>query len=130
VSLNDVTLPVFAVGTQRDHVSPWRSVYQLHRLTDAEVTFVLTTGGHNAGIVSEPGHAGRRYQIATRPAHGTWTDPQAWEAAAPSVDGSWWPAWQRWLATHSSPPRRPRPVPPAMVLGPAPGTYVFVRHRH
>ncbi|MCI1190522.1 poly-beta-hydroxybutyrate polymerase N-terminal domain-containing protein [Calidifontimicrobium sp. SYSU G02091] len=130
VSLNDVTLPVFAVGTQRDHVSPWRSVYQLHRLTDAEVTFVLTTGGHNAGIVSEPGHPGRRYQIATRPAHGAWTDPQAWEAEAPAVDGSWWPAWQRWLAAHSSPPRRPRPVPAAMVLGPAPGTYVFVRHRH
>ena len=27
------------------------------------VTFVLTTGGHNAGIVSEPGHPHRSYQI-------------------------------------------------------------------
>ncbi len=130
VSLGDVTLPVFAVGTQRDHVSPWRSVYKLHRLTDAEVTFVLTSGGHNAGIVSEPGHPGRRFQIATRPAHGPWVGSHAWEAATPGVDGSWWPAWQRWLAARSSPPRKPKPVPPAMALGPAPGTYVLVRHRH
>ena len=33
-------------------------------------------GGHNAGIVSEPGHANRSYQIATRPAHGPWIEPE------------------------------------------------------
>src|SRR5574337_1029567 len=60
VSLADLRLPIFAVGTDRDHVSPWRSVYKLHHLCDAEITFALTGGGHNAGIVSEPGHPGRR----------------------------------------------------------------------
>ncbi|MFP5398723.1 MAG: PHA/PHB synthase family protein [Gammaproteobacteria bacterium] len=130
VSLNDVTLPIFAVGTQRDHVSPWRSVYELHRLTDAEITFVLTTGGHNAGIVSEPGHPRRRHQVGTRAAHGPWVGSHAWEAATPVVDGSWWPTWQRWLAAHSSTRRRPKPVPASMRLAPAPGTYVLVRHRN
>ena len=50
LSVSDLQLPVFLVGTERDHVSPWRSVYKIHLLTDTPVTFVLTNGGHNAGI--------------------------------------------------------------------------------
>ena len=69
IGLTDIRVPIFAVGTEADHVAPWRSVYKFHLLTDTEVTFVLTSGGHNAGIVSEPGHARRRYRVATRP-HG------------------------------------------------------------
>jgi polyhydroxyalkanoate synthase len=130
VSLADLRLPIFAVGTVRDHVSPWRSVYKLHHLCDAEITFVLTVGGHNAGIVSEPGHPGRSYQIATRFPDGPWVSSRQWEQQAPHHEGSWWPAWQAWLARRSSPPARRRPTPPAMVLGDAPGTYVLVRHRN
>ena len=102
VSLGDIRMPVFMVGTQRDHISPWRSVYKLHHLCDAEMTFVLTSGGHNAGIISEPGHANRSYQMATRAAHGPWIEPEEWAASAPAHEGSWWPAWHRWLAARSS----------------------------
>ncbi len=124
VSLADIRLPVFMVGTERDHVSPWRSVYKLHHLCDAEITFVLTSGGHNAGIVSEPGHANRSYRIDTRPADAPRIEPGHRERNTPRHEGSWWPAWHEWLAVRSSPPRRARAVPARWVLGPAPGEYV------
>lgn len=125
VSLADLHLPVFLVGTTRDHVSPWRSVYKLHHLCEAEITFALASGGHNAGIVSEPGHPHRSYRLATRRSHGPWMPPAEWERGAPVHDGSWWPAWQQWLARHSSRRRSARPLPRGTSLGAAPGEYVL-----
>ena len=131
VSLSDIRAPVFMVGTVRDHVAPWRSVYKLNLVAETELTFLLTSGGHNAGIVSEPGHRGRSFQVATRPAGAPYPDPGLWAAATPRQEGSWWPAWEAWLARHSS----GRGQPPAMgapdrgypPLGDAPGTYVLQR---
>ncbi len=128
VSLADLRLPVFMVGTERDHVSPWPSVYKLHHLCDAEITFVLTSGGHNAGIVSEPGHANRSFRMQTRLADGPWLEHDAWARQAPRHEGSWWPAWHAWLAARSSPPRRAHAVPPRAVLGEAPGEYIHQRY--
>ncbi|MFT3956866.1 MAG: alpha/beta fold hydrolase [Piscinibacter sp.] len=125
VSLADIRLPLFLVGTARDHVSPWRSVYKLHHLCEAEITFALASGGHNAGIVSEPGHPHRSYRIGTRPAHGAWIAPDDWEQAAAEHQGSWWPAWQGWLAHHSSRRRAPLALQRGKSLGPAPGEYVL-----
>ena len=128
IALKDMNRPLFAVGTERDHVAPWPSVYKFHLLTDVEVTFVLTSGGHNAGIVSEPGHPGRRYRVATKASDATYVDPGVWAAETPIHAGSWWPEWSQWLAAHSGPPG---PVPPMgapkagyALLGDAPGTYV------
>ena len=128
VSLADIRVPVFLVGTERDHVSPWHSVYQLHRLCDAELTFVLVAGGHNAGIVSEPGHARRHYRIALRPAQGPWLHAEKWQQQAEQHDGSWWPAWHAWLAARSAEPVRAKPIPADVALANAPGTYVLKRY--
>ena len=129
VSLADIRLPVFCVGTEADHVAPWRSVYKLHYLSPAEITFVLTSGGHNAGIVSEPGRANRRYLQQTRPAGGGYLAPEDWFAQAPVHEGSWWPAWTAWLAERSgapvAPPRMGAPAKGVRVLGDAPGEYVL-----
>jgi polyhydroxyalkanoate synthase len=129
VALTDIRVPIFAVGTLTDHVAPWRSVYKIHRLTDTDVSFALTSGGHNAGIVSEPGHAGRRYQLLASPSDGASIDPDRWLKTAPMHDGSWWPAWQRWLAARSGPLRAPPPMgsTAAPVLDDAPGEYVRMR---
>lgn len=129
VSLGDIDLPVFMVGTQRDHVSPWRSVYKLHHLCDAEITFVLTSGGHNAGIISEPGHAHRSYQMDTRRAQGAWVEPDTWADRAPQHEGSWWPAWQGWLAARSSAPQKAQPISARSTLCDAPGEYVLQRYQ-
>ena len=129
VSLGDIDLPVFMVGTQRDHVSPWRSVYKLHHLCDAEITFVLTSGGHNAGIISEPGHAHRSYQMDTRRAQGAWVEPDTWADRAPQHEGSWWPAWQGWLAARSSAPQKAQPISARSALCDAPGEYVLQRYQ-
>ena len=129
VALTDIRVPVFAVGTERDHVAPWQSVYKIRLLSDAEVTFVLASGGHNAGIVSEPGHPGRFYRMMTMSDADPYIPPELWAAQAPRQEGSWWPAWQAWLAGRSSRPVEPpaqwapeRGLPP---LVPAPGSYVL-----
>jgi polyhydroxyalkanoate synthase len=129
ITLSDIRLPLFVVSTVRDHVAPWRSVYKIHLSTDTDITFVLTTGGHNAGIVSEPGHPHRSYQIATRKQGAKYIDPETWQSVAPRQSGSWWPAWQAWLEERSSGKARPPSLgapdqgyPP---LGEAPGEYVL-----
>jgi len=128
VALTDIRVPIFAVGTVADHVAPWRSVYKIHLLSDTDVTFALTSGGHNAGIVSEPGHRGRSYQLLARRQDERHLDPEAWLQTAPRFDGSWWPAWQRWLAEHPGGEIDPTVlgVPAYAPLADAPGSYVHV----
>ena len=128
VALMDIHAPMLVVGTTRDHVSPWRSVYKIHLQTDTHVTFVLAAGGHNAGIVSEPGRPRRSYQIAATEDGNGWTGPDEWEASAPVREGSWWEAMDAWLKERSGKPVAPPPIDPAHVLCDAPGQYVMVRY--
>ena len=122
VALTDIHVPVFAVGAMTDHVAPWRSVYKIIPLTDTEVTFLLTSGGHNAGVVSPPGTPGRSYQIAVHTHEAPYISPDAWQGINRQQDGSWWPAWEAWLARRAG----PLTAPPAPVAGPdAPGAYVL-----
>lgn len=101
VSIGDIRVPLFVVATTQDHVSPWTSVYQIHLLADVPVTFVLAAGGHNGGIVSEPGHKNRNYRIACRGGDDSFLEAEAWIATAAKREGSWWPAWTDWLTRQS-----------------------------
>jgi polyhydroxyalkanoate synthase len=127
LALSDIGRPLFAVATMSDHVSPWRSVHKIHLVPNCDITFVLTSGGHNAGIVSEPGHRGRSYYIATRGQGECYLDPDSWVAAAEQRDGSWWPAWTGWLEHLPSAGARVAPRQVEGGLAPAPGTYVLER---
>ena len=129
VALGDIRVPTFALGTEWDHVAPWRSVYKIHALADTGVTFALASGGHNVGVVSEPGVPGRHYRVGTQAADAPYRDADAWVADTPANEGSWWPEWQRWLAARSSRPRRPPSLGaargPYAPLCAAPGRYVL-----
>ncbi|MGN6527594.1 MAG: PHA/PHB synthase family protein [Burkholderiaceae bacterium] len=130
VMLQRLRLPVFVVGTETDHVAPWRSVYKLHDLTDAPITFVLCNGGHNAGIVNEPGHPHRHFRMATRTGGVARLSADEWFEATSAQPGSWWTAWERWLVESGT---RQRVPPPAMgaegypPIDDAPGRYVLER---
>ncbi|MDD2544988.1 MAG: alpha/beta fold hydrolase [Burkholderiaceae bacterium] len=128
VALINLSAPLLVVGTARDHVSPWRSVYKIHLLTDTHTTFVLAAGGHNAGIVSEPGHPHRSYQMDSVDKGHPWVSPDDWAAQAPRYEGSWWTAMSAWLKERSSPAVPPPAIDPAQVLCDAPGTYVLRRY--
>jgi polyhydroxyalkanoate synthase len=128
ISLSDIHLPMFVVGTLRDHVAPWKSVYKVHYQVDADVTFVLASGGHNGGIVAPPGEAGHSYRIKTEAAHATYTGPDEWLNTVPSREGSWWPEWTKWLAARSGKPSTPPRMGTGSAgsLGDAPGDYVHL----
>jgi polyhydroxyalkanoate synthase len=132
IAMQDINVPVFALGTQRDHIAPWRSVYKVNLFTDTEVTFALSSGGHNVGIVNPPANRRGTYRMQTRQRGDRYIDPDTWAALAPNHDGSWWPAWENWLVAAGGGARVPPPalgapehhLPP---LEPAPGSYVLRR---
>ncbi|MGI9425969.1 MAG: PHA/PHB synthase family protein [Hyphomicrobiaceae bacterium] len=129
ITITDIRAPVFCVGTIKDHVAPWRSVYKWNLLTDTEVTFALTSGGHNAGIVSEPDHPRRSYQVAKRQEDDLYIDPDSWAAQTPIKEGSWWTEWVKWMNKRSgkktAPPSVGNPAAGYGVIADAPGSYVL-----
>jgi polyhydroxyalkanoate synthase len=131
ISIGDIRAAIFATGTETDHIAPWHSVYKLHLLNAGDITFVLTSGGHNAGVVSEPGHPHRYYKMLRRALDGLYLDPEEWSATAPLTDGSWWTPWSAWLAARSGPLAAPPDMGAAdagyPALEAAPGHYVLQR---
>ncbi len=124
VAPKDIDVPIFAVSTEKDHVSPWKSVYKINLMTNTDLTFVLAKGGHNAGIISEPNHPRRFYFIHESKKDEPYWGPKKWLKSAEKCDGSWWLAWHDWLANRSTIKRVPKRKLD-VALPPAPGTYVF-----
>jgi len=131
VDLAAIRISMFVVGTETDHVAPWKSVYKARGLTRSpDYTFLLTSGGHNAGIVSGPTHPRRRHRVRTWSNERDTLSPEAWLETTPSQTGSWWPTWDRWLSAHS---RTAQVAPPSLgsasagypPLADAPGLYVL-----
>jgi len=104
IALSDIHTPMFVVGTVRDHVAPWKSTYKINFQVDADVTYLLTSGGHNTGVVAPPGEQGHFYQVNTRKKHAPYVGPDEWLKAAPHAEGSWWQEWTRWLSAQSGEP--------------------------
>jgi polyhydroxyalkanoate synthase len=103
----------------------------LNLYVDADVTFCLTSGGHNVGIVNPPDVEAppRHYRIAAKKAADRYVDPDQWFSRHAPLDGSWWPAWQSWLTERSGKPAKPPSMGNAdfEAMGDAPGTYVLMK---
>lgn len=123
IDLGRIGTPIFLIALKDDHVSAWEAVYDGGKLFGGPVTFVLGGSGHNAGVINPP--------AANK--HGYWTSDakpdgaKDWLAGATRHEGSWWPSWDAWLATHGSSQRVPGRTP-ADAIEPAPGSYVSITH--
>ncbi|HEX9207380.1 MAG TPA: alpha/beta fold hydrolase [Steroidobacteraceae bacterium] len=133
LDLAAVDVPMFVVGTETDHVAPWKSVYKVGKLVRSkDYTFCLTSGGHNAGIISGPVHPKRRHRVLTVKSGSRLPSAEQYLKKVEPAQGSWWPTFAAWLAAHSS---RTKVAPPKMGatqkgLKPvcdAPGEYVLAR---
>jgi len=95
---------------------------------EADVTYLLTSGGHNAGIVAPPGEQGHFYQVGVKGAKAPFIGPDEWLKATAKVEGSWWPVWTKWLALQSGElcalPRMGTAREDDEILPDAPGDYV------
>lgn len=124
VDLGAVKQPTYVVSAVNDHIVPWQAAYRTVDLVGGPVRYVLSSGGHIAGIVNPPGPKAW-YQVAETeqalPATG-----EAWRREAQRRAGSWWEDWATWSDAHSGERRTPPKTGSERypVLGPGPGEYV------
>jgi len=122
LSLADVGNDVYVVGAINDHIVPWPASYKTTGLMGGDVRYVLSSGGHIAGIVNPPGPK-PWYEVAKPP-----NPPaaQQWREEAEQHSGSWWEDWARWGGRRAG--RRVEPPPMGSekypALADAPGSYV------
>lgn len=123
VKIQDVSVPLFAIACETDHIAAWKSSYAgVQRMGSKDKTFILSQSGHIAGIINPPSK--RKYGHYTNPELGL--DAADWLASADKHDGSWWGRWDSWLSSKSvknvdsrQPGSDSNPI-----LAPAPGIYV------
>ena len=115
----------YVLSAVDDHIVPWHSAYKTTQLLGGRHRFVLSGGGHIAGIVNPP-----------RPKAEYWTndhlpaDPDAWRAGAAHHQETWWEDWARWIGERAG-AKKPAPTAPGSAAHPpleaAPGSYVRMR---
>jgi polyhydroxyalkanoate synthase len=119
--VSNITTDTYIVAAVEDHIVPWQTSYKSTQLFKGPVRFVLSSGGHIAGIVNPPGPRARLWTNEELP-----NDPERWRAAAAEQKDSWWNDWAGWIGERAG----GRVLPPGMgslaypPLCDAPGTYV------
>jgi polyhydroxyalkanoate synthase subunit PhaC len=94
INLGDIKNDAYVVGAENDHIVPWRSSYTATRLLSGPVRFVLSSGGHIAGIVNPPGPKG--WYIVSDGGDDLPDTPDEWRQLAERHSGSWWEDWATW----------------------------------
>lgn len=121
LSLSSIKSDTYIVGAVNDHIVPWQASYTSTRLLGGTVRFVLSNGGHIAGIVNPPGPKAW-FEVAER----NLATAAEWRTAASRHTGSWWEDWAGWAGERAGPLGPPPPMGGERypVLGDAPGEYV------
>ena len=122
IDLSTIECDVYVVSAENDHIVPWASAYATTQLVSGAVRFVLSSGGHIAGIVNPPGPKGWYLTGDDVP-----SDAEAWRASAQAHEGSWWEDWALWSNARAGQLTDPPPMGSAAhpALGPGPGSYVM-----
>ncbi|CAN5465526.1 class I poly(R)-hydroxyalkanoic acid synthase [soil metagenome] len=119
--LGDVTAPAYVVGAVNDHIVPWTASYQATQLLGGDVRYVLSNGGHIAGVVNPPGP--KAWHLV---AEGSPASPSDWRASAAKQEVTWWEDWTAWSSERAgglvAPPQTGSVAYPS--LGAAPGDYI------
>ena len=98
LDLSKVNQPVYIVGTEQDHITPWKSAFRTCNLLSGPVRFVLATSGHILGVLSPPvDPPKRRYWVSDIQGQ---TSAENWINNTEKVPGSWWMDWVNWLRTR------------------------------
>jgi polyhydroxyalkanoate synthase len=127
IDLATIHVPLYQVGAEDDHITPWRQTFRINGYVTGEKRFVLSSSGHILGIVNPPVTPPKRHFQVGRAHRGE--TAEAWLAGAERHAGSWWEDWIAWLGSRCGAPG----APPALTsdafpkLADAPGTYVLAR---
>jgi polyhydroxyalkanoate synthase len=101
IDLGCIDQPLYAVGAQQDHISPWQSAFRTCALVKGPVKFVLSSEGHITGIVNPPADLSRKkYWVGEA---GGVSDPDRWLSGQREQRGSWWADWAALLSPRSFP---------------------------
>ena len=126
LSLARVTSDAYVVGAINDHIVPWQASYRATGLLGGDVRYVLSSGGHIAGIVNPPGPKAW-YETADPASPATpGQTPEQWREAATRHSGSWWADWADWAGARAGPRIEPPPLGSQRypAIDDAPGAYV------
>jgi polyhydroxyalkanoate synthase len=124
LDLKDVDQDLYIVAAINDHIVPWTSSYQTIKHISGNARFVLSSGGHIAGIVNPP--SPKAWYLTSDTADDNPESPDDWRAAATRHQGSWWDDWAWWAGQRAGEQVPPPPVGSDRhpVIGDGPGQYV------
>ncbi len=129
IDIGNIDFPVFAIGFSEDYISPAHTVFTGTELVSGESEFILGGSGHVIGVINPPAKNKYGYYINGEKGKGF----EHWKNSAEYNEGSWWPAWISRLKELSGKKidvsdlkinKKYKPIEPA------PGRYVFEKHKH
>ena len=127
LDLASIHVPLYQVGAEDDHITPWRQTFRINGHVTGEKRYVLTSSGHILGIVNPPVTPPKRHYSVGRAHRGE--TAETWLAGSERHEGTWWEDWTAWLAERCGKPRKPPLLDSKTLprLAEAPGTYVLER---